>query len=216
MQPRPRQRKARSAMKTKQQVVSEFRRTAIVDAARTVFARKGFARGIMDEIAREAGMAKGTVYLYFRSKKEIYGAVLNRDMEFLKKSMLERIDAEKNLKDKIRAFTLARIENAETKKKFFQIMDTESGSLSVTRSQYRDWLREPVLRMASAIEDASLRGEIRSVPSEKVAWIIADMTRGTVQRRLLGQSDGRPTEDSEFLLSLIWAALEIHPALSKT
>jgi AcrR family transcriptional regulator len=195
-------------MKTKQQVVSEFRRKAIMDAARTVFARKGFARGIIDEIADEAGIAKGTVYLYFRSKKQIYKAVLDQDMAFVKASTLERIDAAGNLKDKIRAFTLARIENAETRKEFFRIMDTESESLSVTRSQYREWLREPVLRIASAIEDASSRGEIGSVPSEKVAWVIADMTRGTIQRRLLGQCETQPIEDSEFLLGFIWAALE--------
>jgi AcrR family transcriptional regulator len=194
-------------MKTKRQVVSEFRRTEIIDAARSVFARKGFARGIMDQIAKEAGIAKGTIYLYFRSKKEIYRAVLNHDMEFLKMSTLERIDAAGNLKDKIRAFTLSRLENAEARKEIFRIMDTESGSLSFTRSQYRDWLREPVLRLASAIEDASRRGEIRRVPSEKAAWIIADMTRGTIQRRLLGQSDTLPSEDSEFLLGFIWAAL---------
>ena len=194
-------------MKTKRQVVSEFRRTEIVDAARSVFARKGFARGIMDQIAKEAGIAKGTIYLYFRSKKEIYRAVLNHDMEFLKMSTLERIDAAGNLKDKIRAFTLSRLESAEARKELFRIMDTESGSLSFTRSQYRDWLREPVLRLASAIEDASRRGEIRRVPSEKAAWIIADMTRGTIQRRLLGQRDTLPSEDSEFLLSFIWAAL---------
>jgi AcrR family transcriptional regulator len=71
-------------MKTKQQVVSEFRRTEIVDAARTVFARRGFAFGIMDEIAKEAGVAKGTLYLYFRSKTEIYKAVLDHDMKTLK------------------------------------------------------------------------------------------------------------------------------------
>ena len=202
-------RKTGSLMKTKQQVVSEYRRRAIVHAARTVFARKGFSRGIMDEIAKEAGIAKGTVYLYFRSKREIYRAVLDQDMEFLSKVTLERIDAARNLKDKIRAFTLARLENAEAKKDFFRIMDTESGSLSFTRSQYRDWLREPVLRVASAIENASRRGEIRRVPSERVAWIIADMTRGTIQRRLLRQSNTLPSEDSEFLLSFIWAALAI-------
>src|ERR1039457_3151807 len=194
-------------MKTKQQVVSEFRRTAIVDAARSVFARKGFERGIMDEIAKEAGIAKGTIYLYFRSKEEIYRAVLHHDMQLLKKSTLERIDAAKNLKDKIRVFTLTRLESAEARKEFFQIMDTEYGSLSFQRRQYRDWLREPVLRLASAIEDGSRRGEIRRVPSEKVAWIIADMTRGTIQRRLLGQSDTLPSEDSEFLFGFIWAAL---------
>jgi TetR/AcrR family fatty acid metabolism transcriptional regulator len=194
-------------MSTKQQVVSDFRRTEIIDAARSVFARKGFVRGIMDEIAEEAGIAKGTIYLYFRSKKEIYKAVLHHDMEFLTKDTLERIDAANNLKDKIRAFTLARLENAEARKEFFRIMDTESGSLSLTRGQYRDWLREPVLRLTSAIEDASRRGEIRPVSSEQVAWVVADMTRGTIQRRLLGQSDALPSEDSEFLLSFIWAAL---------
>jgi AcrR family transcriptional regulator len=196
-------------MKTKQQVVSEFRRAKIVDAARSIFARKGFARGIMDEIAKEAGIAKGTIYLYFRSKKEIYKAVMDRDMEFLNKITLERMDAALNLEGKIRAFTLARLENGEARKEFFRIMDSESGNFGLTRSQYRDWLRLPVLRLASAIEDASQRGEIRRMPSEKLAWIIADMTRGTIQRRLLGQNDTAPTEDSEFLSSFIWAALAI-------
>jgi len=196
-------------MKTKQKVVSEFRRTAIIDAARSVFARKGFTRSIIDEIAQEAEIAKGTVYLYFRSKKEIYRAVLDQDMEFVKKSTLERIDAAENLKDKIQAFALARLENAETRKEFFRIMDTESGALSYTRSQYRDWLREPVLRLAWAIEDASKRGEICCVSSEKAAWVIADMTKGTIQRRLIGQNNAPLSEDSEFLLSFIWAALAI-------
>jgi AcrR family transcriptional regulator len=194
-------------MKSKQQVVSEFRRTEITDAARTVFARHGFALGIMDEIAREAGMAKGTVYLYFRSKTEIYKAVLDHDMKALTRSTLERIDAARGLREKIKAFTLARLENAEAKKEFFRIMDSAQGNLTFTRSQYREFLHEPVERLAAAIEQASKLGEIRSVPAEKVAWIIADMTRGTIQRRLLEQSNTPPAVDSEFLLSFIWPSL---------
>jgi len=206
---------ARKLTKTKQQVVSDFRRTGIIDAARSVFARKGFANGIIDEIAKEAGIAKGTVYLYFRSKTEIYRAVLDQDMESLNKSVLEHIDAAPNLKDKIRAFTLSRLENAEARKEFFQIMDTESANLSYTRRQYRDRLREPVLRLASAMDDGTRRGEIRRVPSEKIAWIIADMTRGTIQRRLLGQCDTSPREDSELLFSFIWPALAIEASPTK-
>lgn len=194
-------------MKTKQQVVSEFRRSEIVNAARSVFARNGFDRGIMDAIAKEAGIAKGTVYLYFRSKEEIYRAVMNEDMEFLKKSTLERIEAAESLEDKIRAFIMLRLENAEAKKELFRIMDIETAGLSITRSQYRHWLREPVLLLAAAIEDACQREGIRPVPAEKVAWFIADMTRGTVQRKLLGQTEIPPREDSEFLLSFVLAAL---------
>jgi AcrR family transcriptional regulator len=197
-----------SLMKTKQQVVSEFRRAEIMNAARSIFARKGFARGIIDEIAQEAGVAKGTVYLYFRSKKDIYRAVLDYDMEFLTRATLERIDAANSLKEKIQAFTLARLENSDAKSEFFKIMDIDSGSLSFTRSQYRNWLREPILRLTAAIENASRQGKIRPVPAERTAWSIADMTRGTIQRRLIGATDTLPSEDAEFLVDFVWAALE--------
>jgi len=194
-------------VKSKQQVVSEYRRAEILDAARSIFARKGFALGIMDAIAKEAGIAKGTIYLYFRSKNEIYKAVLVHDMKALKMGTLERIDAAETLVEKIRAFALARLENAEAKKEFFRIMDSAAGDFSFTRSQYRGWLAEPVLRLAAAIEDASKRGEIRSVPPEKVAWLIADMTRGTIQRSLMGHINSSPVEESEFLCSFIWKSL---------
>ncbi|MDR3750917.1 MAG: helix-turn-helix domain containing protein [Terracidiphilus sp.] len=198
-------------MKSKQQVVSEFRRTEIVDAARTIFARHGFALGIMDEIAKEAGIAKGTIYLYFRSKTEIFKAVLAHDMKTLKCSTLERIDAATGLRDKIGAFILTRLENAETRKEFFRIMDSEQGNLTMTRSQYREFLREPVLRLAAAIEHASRKGEIRRVPAEKAAWLIADVIRGTIQRRLLEHSETPPAEDSRFLLDFIWPSLALKP-----
>jgi hypothetical protein len=61
--------------------------------------------------------------------------------------------------------------------------------------------------LASAIEDAARRGEIRPVPSEKIAWLVADMTRGTIRRRLLGRSDTPPGEDAELLVGFTWAAL---------
>jgi AcrR family transcriptional regulator len=198
-------------MKTKQQVVSEFRRAEIVQAARTVFACRGFAHAIMDEIASEAGVAKGTLYLYFKSKIEIYKAVLDHDMKALKKDTLDRLDGAVTLRDKIRAFVLARIEKAEASKDFFRIMDSESGALSYTRSQYRDWLREPVHRLAAAIEKAETSGEIRSLDAEKVAWLIADMTRGTIQRRLLTQADALPAASADFLLDLIWPAIAARP-----
>jgi AcrR family transcriptional regulator len=198
-------------MKTKQQVVCEFRRQEILNAARSVFARKGFVNGIVDEIAREAGLDKGTIYLYIRSKRELYRAVLHHDMEALKTDTLKRIEAATGLREKIKAFTLARIENADAKRELFRIMDTESTSVSFTRSQYRGYLKEPVLRLASEIEDACRRGEIRSVQPERVAWAIADMTRGSIQRRLLGKSDAGPDDEAEFLLDLVWAALTIRP-----
>src|ERR1035438_8087086 len=58
-------------MPTKKQVVEEFRCRAIRDAALRVVGRKGLEKATVDDIAREAGVAKGTLYLYFRSRDEI-------------------------------------------------------------------------------------------------------------------------------------------------
>jgi AcrR family transcriptional regulator len=194
-------------MKTKQQLVSEFRRSEILDAARKVFARKGFADGIVDDIASEAGLAKGTIYLYFRSKKDVYMALLQHDMEALKTGTVQRIHAATGTKEKIRAFVLARLENAETNREFFRISDSQQAGVSFTRSQYRDWLKEPVMHLAAAIEAAQHRGELRKTPAEKVAWAVADMARGAILRRLVGQATNSVAEEADFLVDLTWAAL---------
>lgn len=48
------------------------KRKAIVDAAREIFSRQGYETTTIAEIAAAAGIAVGTVYLYFRNKREIY------------------------------------------------------------------------------------------------------------------------------------------------
>lgn len=48
------------------------RRRAILDAALAVFARDGFAGARLDEVARRAGVAKGTLYLYFTDKEALF------------------------------------------------------------------------------------------------------------------------------------------------
>lgn len=56
------------------------KRTAILDAATTVFARRGYFSSQVADVARSAGVAAGTVYLYFRSKDEILTSIFDRTM----------------------------------------------------------------------------------------------------------------------------------------
>src|SRR5438067_131745 len=55
---------------------SEDRPREICNAALQVFAEKGFAAARLDEIARRAGVSKGTLYLYFKDKAELFRAVV--------------------------------------------------------------------------------------------------------------------------------------------
>src|SRR5689334_12643419 len=55
---------------------SEDRPREICEAALEVFAEKGFAAAKLDDIARRAGVSKGTLYLYFADKAELFRAVV--------------------------------------------------------------------------------------------------------------------------------------------
>jgi TetR/AcrR family fatty acid metabolism transcriptional regulator len=57
------------------------KREAILRAAITVFARCGYFNSKVADIAREAGVADGTVYLYFKSKEEILHSIFDRSVE---------------------------------------------------------------------------------------------------------------------------------------
>ncbi len=62
----------------------QAKRERIVGAAITVFAQKGVANTKMIDIAKEAGIGKGTLYEYFRNKEDIFASAydtMNRDME---------------------------------------------------------------------------------------------------------------------------------------
>jgi AcrR family transcriptional regulator len=66
--------------------VSEERTNQIMEAAMSVFARLGFNKARMDDIAEETNLSKGTLYLYFKSKDDLISALINRlfDVEFEK------------------------------------------------------------------------------------------------------------------------------------
>ncbi len=63
---------------TKKEVVAAFRTREILAAARRLMEQKGADALIMDEIAQAAGVAKGTIYLYFQSKDELIQALLSQ------------------------------------------------------------------------------------------------------------------------------------------
>ena len=78
------------------------RRETILDAARGVFAEKGLLASTIDEIAARAEVAKGTIYLYFRSKDEMFTALLDEGLALVGKRFSEAVDlalpADENLR----------------------------------------------------------------------------------------------------------------------
>lgn len=58
----------------------EERRNSIIDAAENVFFSKGVANSTMDEVAEAAELSKGTIYLYFKHKDDLFHGIIHRAM----------------------------------------------------------------------------------------------------------------------------------------
>lgn len=194
--------------KSKKEVVSQFRQAEIITAARKVFAEKGYIAATVDEIALRANLAKGTIYVYFDSKEQIYNAVMSDDLEALRRLTVEKIAAAGTVFEKISAYVNARFEYCEQRRDFFRIMYIEpSGSPVMSKARVMEWLREPVRLLTEAIAAAIATGQIRQFPAESLAWTVADMTTGALQRRLSSTPVTTARQDSDFLISFVNAAL---------
>ena len=88
--------KMRTKDKTKIKELYERRRGEILDAAGVVFSKNGFAKTTIDQIASQAGLGKGTIYQYFKSKKKLFLSVGHEGMDKLKDVVLEEVEKEKD------------------------------------------------------------------------------------------------------------------------
>jgi AcrR family transcriptional regulator len=79
----------------------ELRKEAIVDAAQKIFFERGLLTATMDEIAEVAELSKGTLYLYYKSKEDLYLAVVMRGLEELHQEFRREILAHATVVEQI-------------------------------------------------------------------------------------------------------------------
>src|SRR5690348_11817451 len=161
--------------------VSDRKRASILDAARRVFSRKGYAQTAVEDVADEAEIAKGTLYLYFKSKEELYMAVLAGDLRQMSAEARDEMERAEGFREKLRAFFQVRLEFCKAHEDFFRIYLAEYGSMFVKAPVSREVMqlfRANIRQVARVVEEASRRGEIRPVPAGPVAAALFDISRG--------------------------------------
>jgi AcrR family transcriptional regulator len=84
-------------------------RDGILDAAERLLARFGFKKMTMDDLAREAGIGKGTTYLHFPSKEEVVLCTIDRIVERLLEQLHEIAASDTPPADKVRKMLVRRV-----------------------------------------------------------------------------------------------------------
>jgi len=190
------------------------RRQAILNAAMKVFAQRGYAAATIREIAREADIAQGTIYLYFPSKREILLAVYrSMILESLEEFMArpekgdDRTFLRSLLVDRIRRFR----ENARAVRFAF----TELPFHDELRERfYREIALEQLERIKAFLKERAAQGKFRPLRTEIAARAFQGMyVIFALAETVFGDGEvGRlpPEEIAEEVVSLF-----LHGALSQ-
>jgi AcrR family transcriptional regulator len=102
----------------------EQRRSAIVNAARKLFFEKGFKYVTVDNIAKKSELSKGSIYLYFKSKEEIYTHILFSDIEKFNTKSAHLFQNNKSAAELIIEFAFIYIDFFLNDRELFRIMMT--------------------------------------------------------------------------------------------
>lgn len=91
------------------QAAREEKRAAILQAASQVFARKGYETAALEEVARKAGLAKGTLYLYFKDKEALYLQTVLYVLESMQADLLQQVGRQPQGVQKLHAFACCQL-----------------------------------------------------------------------------------------------------------
>jgi AcrR family transcriptional regulator len=196
--------------KSKEEVVQEYRIASIQDATMRVIARKGMAAATMQEIAEEAGVAKGTIYLYFRDRDELVEKTFETAMEKLFLQIDEALDrSDIAFEDKLRAVLSAQLEFFSQNREFFRLylsLRMPEGTPAQQRRQQRTChprYRQRVDKMAQVLSQAIERGELRTADADRLALFIIEGSTAVILERLTEKTSPAESADVDFLVGLI-------------
>jgi AcrR family transcriptional regulator len=196
-------------MPTKTQVVEEFRCRAICDAAMRVVGRKGLVKTTVDDIAREAGVAKGTVYLYFRSRDEILEKTVGAAVDELLDRIQRAADAAAAgpFDVALECVLAAKLAYFDENRDFFRLYFASGEYSEDRRLRQSRRYRLHLDQLVALIKRGRRRGEVRNVDPERAAIAIAGAARDLILRRIHEKQPPSPEADARFLRDVLFSGL---------
>jgi AcrR family transcriptional regulator len=187
------------------------RRAAIVNAAERLLAAKGYDGVAMDDVAREAQLAKGTLYLYFDNKDSLYLAVTVRGAAILKDMMARGVAREVRGIDKACAVSVAFYEFSRQHPFYFRMLADagprcqSTGTGEAARQEFAacnaDCTKIAADAVKAGIKDGTIDPEAEPL---KTAMFLVESSRAMIRIPLESVSAGgiKPARDEVFYFTL--------------
>ncbi len=126
---------------------------AIFNAAIKVFSIEGYDSAIVEEIASEAGVAKGTLYYNFKGKEEIFKFVIDEGMKLIKNEVLDAIKDIDDPLEKLKISAKVQLRYVYNNKEFFRVIMSQIWGDKNRHQEMRQEIRKLVNINSNRIND---------------------------------------------------------------
>lgn len=167
------------------------KRERILDAAERVFARSGFYQSRVSEIARDAGVADGTIYLYFKSKDDLLISLFESRMERVNQRMAAALAGQASPTDKLMALVRTHLGLVRDKPALAEVLTIELRQSTKFMKEYANPRFGEFLKLvATVIAEGQERGEFAlQVPAPHAARMIFGIVDELALAWLLGRGE---------------------------
>jgi len=165
----------------KTQVAKTTRKEEIIRVAANLFSQKSYHDVTMDQIAEKVGVAKGTIYLYFESKENLYLEILEETYEeiesILEKEIAKKDPAPQKLKKMLMLIFKFYLENLDV----LRILSRDETHLIREHYEFTEHWRVKGVRFYQKILEKGINeGSFRPVNTELTALIIFGLVRSVM------------------------------------
>jgi AcrR family transcriptional regulator len=176
----------------------EDKRKRILTSALKLFARKGFEATALDEVARSSRLAKGTVYLYFKDKEDLYAQVVLDVLDRLEAYVAEGLERSQGVVEKLHSIAEGQLRffsgNRDYYRLFSALMTTEA---PLVHRRLVAPILEKRRRLESFLEELVERGKRERViredlENEAVVYSFVGMVHQATGRQCIDH--GSPAE----------------------
>ena len=162
----------------------EQRRNEIIKAAEKVFFEKGIKGATMDDVADTAELSKGTLYLYFNNKEDLYYAICIKGLSVLNEYFLKSVSPEKTSFENLFEIGKAYIRFAREHADYFHVMthfdamDYDFGESSVENPHLDDVMPFFIEIIEKGQKDGSVTTDL---PAPLMAHLLWTQTTGVLR-----------------------------------
>ena len=156
----------------------------MIEEAARLFSSKRFDEVLMDDIAHQAGVGKGTIYTYFADKEELYFAVVFEGISQLNEKLQQKTNGQKDPEQNLRRMVHHIVSFFSQNRFFFRLMSIEDGKSEGGKGENRKrWLEERRSQLEAiegVLNDGADEGVFAVGNARLEAAILRDMVRSAM------------------------------------